>query len=354
MKVAGDSPGSWSTGGVESIAADHAQLSRRQRCQSVQNAVHKRPQMNHAVRRRSNDHDAQSKGTPILLVLKTSIHTQQDIETLLGTPKQLPVRRPRPACGLHGADLMSRQFGGESTWQILVKQNAQGPKRNPEPDRARQPPVASRPTGTDRGTGRGSLPLPDSRTAPEPAPACRGKPAYPPRFPGRCGRPTAHQPCDHHTPLDPAVAHAGTHASRCTIRPRREATTSGSTGDLVGGLDAAVATPRPVAGGEERCSGPPPRTPGVCPRPSLARRRKWSIPTPAATPSTGLAAEGGCRPSLHAVRLPASGAGHRRSRPSSHLPPGSEIPIYGGCRCRPPPPDLSAKRTALSPAACRP
>ena len=200
MKVAGDSQGSWSTGDVESTAADHAQLSRRQRCQSVQNAAHKRPQMNHAVRRRSNDHDAQSKGSPILLVLKTSIHTQQDIETPLGTPKQLPVRRPRPACGLHGADLVSRQFGGESTWQILVKQNAHGPKRNPEPDRARQPPVASRPTGTDRGTGRGSLLLPDSRTAPEPAPACRGKPAYPPRFPGRCGRPTAHQPCDHHTP----------------------------------------------------------------------------------------------------------------------------------------------------------
>ena len=175
--------------------------SKRQRCQSVQNAAHKRPQMNHAVRRRSNDHDAQSKGTQILLVLKTSIHAQQDIETPLGTPKQFTVRRPRPACGLHGADLVPRQLGGESTWQILVKQNAHGPKGNPEPDRARQAPVASRPTGTDRGTGRGSPPLPDSRRGPEPAPACRGKPACPPRFPGRCGRPRPRQPYDHHTPL---------------------------------------------------------------------------------------------------------------------------------------------------------
>ena len=62
------------------------------------------------------------------------------------------------------------------------------------------------------------------------------------------------------------------------------------------------------------------------------RRRNGPFPTPAATPSTGLAAEGGCRPSLHAARLPAAGAGRRRSRPSLHLPAGSEIPIYGGCR----------------------
>ena len=45
-----------SRGGVESTA-DLAQLSRQQRCQSVQNAAHKWLQMNHAVRRRSNDHD---------------------------------------------------------------------------------------------------------------------------------------------------------------------------------------------------------------------------------------------------------------------------------------------------------
>ena len=77
--------------------------------------------MNHAVGRRSNDHDAQPKGAQILLVLKTSIHRQQHIETPLSTPKQLTVRRPRPACGLHGAALVSRQFGGESTRQILVK-----------------------------------------------------------------------------------------------------------------------------------------------------------------------------------------------------------------------------------------
>ena len=186
--------------------ADLAQLSRRQRCQSVQNAAHKRPRMDHAVRRRSNDHDAQSKGAQILLVPKTSIHAQQDIEAPLGAPKQLTVRRPRPAGGLHGADLVSRQLGGESTWQVLVKQNAHGPKRNPEPDRARQAPVASRPTGTDRGTGRGSPLLPDSRRRPEPAPECRGKPACPPRFPGRCGRPKAHEACGHHTPFDPAVA----------------------------------------------------------------------------------------------------------------------------------------------------
>ncbi len=71
--------------GVESTA-DRAHLSRRQRCQSVQDAAHKRLQMNHAVRRRSNDHDAQPKGTQILLVLKTPIHAQQDIETPLSTP----------------------------------------------------------------------------------------------------------------------------------------------------------------------------------------------------------------------------------------------------------------------------
>ena len=200
VKIAGDSRRFWSAGGVESTA-DHAQLSRRQRCQSVQNAAHKRPRMNHAVRRRSNDHDAQPKGTQILLVLKTPIHAQQDIETPLSTPKQLTVRRARPACGLHGADLVSRQLGGGSTRQILVKQNTHGQEPNPEPNRARQAPVASRPTETDRGTGRASLPLPGSRTAPEPAPACRGKPACPPRFPGRCGRPKVHQPCEHHTPL---------------------------------------------------------------------------------------------------------------------------------------------------------
>ena len=200
VKVAGDSRRSGSMGGVESTA-DLAQLSRRQRCQSVQNAAHKRLQMNHAVRRRSNDHDAQLKGTRILLVLKTPIHAQQDIETSLCTPKQLTIRCARPACGLYGADLVSRQLGGESTRQILVKQNAHGQEPNPEPNRARQAPVALRPTETDRGTGRASLPLPGSRTAPEPAPACRGKPACPPRFAGRCGRPKVHQPCDHHTPL---------------------------------------------------------------------------------------------------------------------------------------------------------
>ena len=87
--------------------ADLAQLPRRQRCQSVQNAAHKRPQMNHAVRRRSYDHDAQPQGTQILLVLKASIHAQQDIETPLSMPQQLTVRRPGPARGLHGADLVS-------------------------------------------------------------------------------------------------------------------------------------------------------------------------------------------------------------------------------------------------------
>ena len=164
--------------------------------------------MNHAVRRRSNDHDAQPKGTQILLVLKTPIHAQQDIETPLSTPKQLTVRRARPACGLHGANLVSRQLGGESTRQILVKQNAHRPKRNSEPDRARRVPVALRPTGTDRGTGRVSLPLPSSRTVPEPAPACRGKPAYPQRFPSRCGRPRAHQSCDQHTlSIQPVAPH---------------------------------------------------------------------------------------------------------------------------------------------------
>ena len=76
------------------------------------------------VRRRSNDHDAQPKGTQILLVLKTPIHTQQDIETPLSTPKQLTVRRARPACGLHGADLVSRQLGGESTRQMARRSSS--------------------------------------------------------------------------------------------------------------------------------------------------------------------------------------------------------------------------------------
>ena len=98
--------------------------------------------MDHAVRRRSNDHDAQSKGSQILLVLKTSIHGQQGIEAALGTPKQLTVRPTRPAFGLHGADVVPRQLGGEGTRQILVKQNAHGPRRSPEPDRARQAPAA--------------------------------------------------------------------------------------------------------------------------------------------------------------------------------------------------------------------
>ena len=169
--------------------------------------------MNHAIRRCSNDHDAQLKGSQILLVLKTPIHAQQDIENPLSTPKQLTVRRARPACGLHGADLVSRQLGGESTRQILVKQNTHGRERNSEPDRARRAPVALRPTETDRGSGRASLPLPSSRTAPEPAPACREKPACHPRFPGRCGRPraaadgvVAHQPCDQHTLIGPACS----------------------------------------------------------------------------------------------------------------------------------------------------
>ena len=130
-------------------------------------------------------------------------------ETPTGTPQQFPVRRPRPACCLHGADLVTSQLGGESTWQILVKQNAHGPEQNREPDRARQPPVASRPTETDRETGRGSLPLPDSRTSTEPAPACRGRRAPPPpRFPGHCGRPTVHRPYGHHTVIASVAAHA--------------------------------------------------------------------------------------------------------------------------------------------------
>ena len=70
----------------------------------------------------------------------------------LSTPNQLTVRRARPACGLHGADLVSRQLGGESTRQILVKQNAHGLERNSDPDRVRRAPVALRPTGTDRAS----------------------------------------------------------------------------------------------------------------------------------------------------------------------------------------------------------
>ena len=187
--------------------------------------------MNHAVRRRSNDHDAQPKGTQILLVLKTPIHTQQDIETPLSTPKQLTVRRARPACGLHGADLVSCQLGGESTRQILVKQNAHRPERNSEPDRAQRVPVALRPTGTDRGTGRVSLPLPSSRTAPEPAPACRGTPACPPRFPDRCGRPRAHQPCDQHTlSIRPVAPHRSREAFPRSRQPCRRKAATASTG----------------------------------------------------------------------------------------------------------------------------
>ena len=207
--------------------------------------------MNHAVRRRSNDHDAQPKGTQILLVMKTPIHAQQDIETPLSTPKQLTVRRARPACGLHGADLVSRQLGGESTRQILVKQNAHRPERNSEPDRARRVPVALGPTGTDRGTGRVSLPLPSSRTAPEPAPACRGKPACPQRFPGRCGRPRAHQPCDQHTlSIQPVAPHWSREAYPRPRQPcrRKAAPTQPAGGDAgVEHGNGALAL-RPVGG----------------------------------------------------------------------------------------------------------
>ena len=230
----------------------------------------------------------------ILLVPKTSIHAQQDIETPPGTPKQFTVRRPRPACGLHGADLVSRQLGGESTWQILVKQNAHGPKRNPEPDRVRQPPVASRPTGTDRGTGRGSLPLPDSRTSPEPAPACRGRPAHPPRSPGRCGRPRAHRPCDHHTSSIRSWRTPGLARLRW----------SGSANEKIA-FPAAIATycfpstAYPIGPAWTR----PPTERSAAPRPPPRFRRQ----RPAPAPHGGLAVSGS--------GADRSGAGCRRLRP---------------------------------------
>ena len=43
--------------------------------------------MNHAVRRSPNDHHAQPKVAQILLVRKTAIHGQQDIEEPLRSPK---------------------------------------------------------------------------------------------------------------------------------------------------------------------------------------------------------------------------------------------------------------------------
>ena len=42
--------------------------------------------MSHTIRMRLDNHNADAKPTQILLVMKTSIHSQQDIETLVGPP----------------------------------------------------------------------------------------------------------------------------------------------------------------------------------------------------------------------------------------------------------------------------
>lgn len=62
-----------------------------------------------------------------MLVREAPIHGQQGIESLASLPKQLTVLSSRPTRGLHGADVVPREFRGESAWQILVKQNAHGP-----------------------------------------------------------------------------------------------------------------------------------------------------------------------------------------------------------------------------------
>ena len=82
--------------------------------------------MDHAVRRCSDDQYPQAGHAEIPLMRETSIHAQQGIETLASLPKQLTVTDSRPACGLHGAGVVSRKLGGKVPWQILVKQNAHG------------------------------------------------------------------------------------------------------------------------------------------------------------------------------------------------------------------------------------
>lgn len=175
-------------------AANLAQLSRFQLPQRRQNVLHERLEVDHTIRRRPDDQHAQRQHAPVLLVSKTSIHGQQDIEMGTSAPKQLAVLRPGPAGRLYRGDLMLPQFGGKSTRQVLVKQNAHGPEPSFEPDPARQAPGPARRTETGRGTDRASLRLPGSRTESAPARACHERPAYPPRFPGRSERRKAIQP----------------------------------------------------------------------------------------------------------------------------------------------------------------
>ena len=42
--------------------------------------------MSHSIRMRVDDHNANAKPTQILLEMKTSIHSQQGIESLVGPP----------------------------------------------------------------------------------------------------------------------------------------------------------------------------------------------------------------------------------------------------------------------------
>ena len=91
-----------------------------------------------------------------------------------------------------------------------------------------------------RGTGRVSLLLPSSRTAPEPVPECPGKPACPLRFPGHCGRPRAHQPCDQHTL---SIRPGAPHRSRESYpRPRQPCRRKAAPASPAGG-DAGVEGP---------------------------------------------------------------------------------------------------------------
>ena len=145
--------------------------------------------MNHSVRPGTNDQHAQTEGLQALLVPKASIHRHQDIKTPMSASKKLAIMGPGPPGGLHGSDLVSRQFGDKITRQVLVKQNVHRPTSTFVRGLVRQRPALARRTETDPGTDRASRHLPDSRTVSLPARVCRRIPVFRRRFRNRCARP---------------------------------------------------------------------------------------------------------------------------------------------------------------------
>ena len=145
--------------------------------------------MNHSVRPGTNDQHAQTEGLQALLVPKASIHRHQDIKTPMSASKKLAIMGPGPPGGLHGSDLVSRQFGDKITRQVLVKQNVHRPTSTFVRGLVRQRPALARRTETDPGTDRASRHLPDSRTVSLPARVCRRIPVFRRRFRDRCARP---------------------------------------------------------------------------------------------------------------------------------------------------------------------